>query len=52
MLKTYLERWGRPVAFYTDQASLFRVNRPANQDEQLCGQEPRTQIGRALVLLR
>jgi hypothetical protein len=48
MLKTYLERWGRPVAFYTDQASLFRVNRPANQDEQLRGQEPRTQIGRAL----
>lgn len=48
MLKTYLERWGRPVAFYTDKAGLFRVNRPANQEEQLRGQEPRTQIGRAL----
>jgi len=51
MLKTYLERWGRPLAFYTDKASLFRVNRPANQDEQLAGQEPRTQIGRALAEL-
>jgi len=51
MLKIYLQRWGRPVAFYTDKASLFRVNRPANQDEQLRGQEPRTQIGRALAEL-
>ena len=48
MLKTYLQRWGRPVAFYTDKAGLFKVNRPANRDEQLRGQEPRTQIGRAL----
>jgi transposase InsO family protein len=48
MLKTYLERWGRPGAFYTDKAGLFKVNRPANRDEQLRGQEPRTQIGRAL----
>jgi hypothetical protein len=51
MLKIYLQRWGRPRAFYTDQASLFRVNRPANQEEQLGGQEPRTQIGRALAEL-
>jgi len=51
MLKTYLERWGRPVASYTDNASLFRVNRPANQEEQLGGQEPRTRIGRALAEL-
>jgi len=48
MLKTYLQHWGRPVAFYTDKAGLFKVNRPANRDEQLRGQEPRTQIGRAL----
>ena len=48
MLKSYLERWGRPGAFYTDQAGLFKVNRPANRDEQLRGQGPRTQIGRAL----
>jgi hypothetical protein len=48
MLKIYLQRWGRPLAFYTDQAGLFQVNRPANQDEQLAGREPLTQIGRAL----
>ena len=24
----YLERWGRPVEFYTDKSSLFTVNRP------------------------
>ena len=48
MLKIYLQRWGRPLAFYTDKAGLFRVNRPANPDEQLAGQEPLTQIGRAL----
>jgi len=48
MLKEYLQRWGRPLAFYTDKASLFRVNRPATQDEQRAGREPLTQIGRAL----
>ena len=48
MLKLYLEQWGRPVAFYTDKASLFRVNRPATREEQLEGREARTQIGRGL----
>ncbi|HKC71026.1 MAG TPA: ISNCY family transposase [Terriglobales bacterium] len=47
-LKSYVKRWGRPVAFYTDKASLFRVNRAANVEEQLEGEEARTQIGRAL----
>jgi len=51
MLQIYLQRWGRPVAFYTDQAGLFQVNRPANPDEQLAGREPLTQIGRALAEL-
>ncbi len=48
MLKAYLERWGRPGAFYTDKAGLFKVNRTPTREEQLRGQEPRTQIGRAL----
>ena len=47
MLKTYLEQNGRPVAFYTDRASLF-VNTPKNS----AGEDPKllppTQIGRAL----
>jgi transposase len=48
MLKIYLQCWGRPLAFYTDKAGLFKVNRPATPDEQLGGREPLTQIGRAL----
>lgn len=53
LLQTYLERNGRPVAFYTDKASLFRntpkVKRnqrdlPRDEREPL----PPTQIGRAL----
>jgi transposase len=48
VLRNYLERWGRPVAFYTDKASLFRVNRACSVEEQLEGEEAQTQIGRAL----
>jgi len=48
VLKSYLERWGRPVAFYTDQASLFRVDRASSVEEQLGGEGAQTQIGRAL----
>jgi len=48
MLKGYLERRGRPLAFYTDKTGLFQVNRPTNQDEELRGEAARTQIGRAL----
>ncbi len=44
----YLERYGRPLAFYTDKASLFETNRPQQRDEELRGQLPKTQIGRAL----
>ena len=47
-LRSYLERWGRPLAWYTDKASLFRVNRPARVEEELAGEPARTQIGRAL----
>ena len=48
LLRAYLRRWGRPGAFYTDQASLFRTPRVPQAEEQLEGQRPRTQIGRAL----
>jgi hypothetical protein len=48
LLGTYLKRWGRPGAFYTDKASLFRTARAPQPEEQLEGQRPRTQIGRAL----
>ena len=44
----YLERWGRPVEFYTDKSSLFTVNRPAVEAEDEAAEEALTQIGRAL----
>jgi hypothetical protein len=55
VLRLYLERYGRPVAFYTDKASLFQTA-PKNPRY---GQTPRdqpdlppTQIGRAPRIVR
>jgi transposase len=51
-LWNYIERYGRPVAFYTDKASLFRNNEKRRRDEPGVDQDPLemppTQIGRAL----
>jgi hypothetical protein len=51
LLGAYLERHGRPVAFYTDKASLFQTA-PKTRRHQLAQQDPSelspTQIGRAL----
>jgi transposase len=44
----YLERWGRPVEFYTDKDSMFTVNRPAPIAADEAVAEELTQIGRAL----
>jgi hypothetical protein len=53
LLWTYLERHGRPVAFYTDKASLFRTAPKVARDVKELprderGPLPPTQIGRAL----
>jgi len=48
VLEGWLRRYGRPLSFYTDKDSLFVVNRPAEREEELAGQEPLSQIGRAL----
>lgn len=48
LLETYLERWGRPVEFYTDKDSMFTVNRPVRPAEDEAWEEELTQIGRAL----
>ena len=52
LLWTYLERHGRPVAFYTDKASLFQTAGKRRRDEPGVDQDtvemPPTQIGRAL----
>lgn len=51
-LQGYLEAYGRPVAFYTDKASLFRNNEKRQRDAPGVDQDsramPPTQIGRAL----
>jgi len=53
MLESYLQNHGRPVAFYTDKASLFQTAPKTPRDQkELPRQEreplPPTQIGRAL----
>jgi transposase len=52
LLWSYLEKFGRPVAFYTDKASMFRTAEKRKRDEPGVDQDPvdlpPTQIGRAL----
>ena len=53
LLWSYLERNGRPVAFYTDKASLFRTTPKVKRNERELPRDereplPPTQIGRAL----
>jgi len=56
VLRAYLERYGRPLAFYTDKASLFQVAIKTKRGEQRLDKDqremPPTQIGRALQELR
>ena len=51
-LRQYLELYGRPVAFYTDKASLFHTTEKRRRDTPGMEQDPKvmppTQIGRAL----
>jgi hypothetical protein len=49
--KTYLKRYGRPVAFYVDRDSIYRVNRQATIEEQLQDSAPLTQFTRAMTEL-
>lgn len=52
VLWSYLEKFGRPLAFYTDKASLFRTAEKRRRDEPGVDKDPvempPTQIGRAL----
>jgi transposase len=57
LLRMYLELNGRPAAFYTDKASLFRTAPKVPRDRKALPQEerqemPPTQIGRALQELQ
>jgi len=47
-LQGWLRRYGRPLAHYTDKASIFRKAGPQPLPEQLRGDALRTQFGRAL----
>ncbi|MGC4049517.1 MAG: ISNCY family transposase [Paludibaculum sp.] len=52
LLRSYLQRYGRPLAFYTDKAGMFQVAVKSKRQEQREGldgkQMPPTQIERAL----
>jgi len=52
LLRAYLEKHGRPEAFYTDKAGLFQTAEKRKRDAPGVDQDPRemppTQIGRAL----
>lgn len=52
LLWSYLEKFGRPVSFYTDKASLFQTADKRKRDEPGVEKDPvempPTQIGRAL----
>jgi len=47
-VKTYLLLHGRPVAFYVDRDSIYKVNRQASVDEALRDAQPMTQFTRAM----
>jgi hypothetical protein len=46
--RAYLLSHGRPVAFYVDKDSIYKVNRQANVDEELRDIQPITQFTRAM----
>ena len=52
LLKSYLEKFGRPLAFYTDKAAIFQTAEKHKRDEPGIDKDPvkmpPTQIGRAL----
>lgn len=48
VLRSYLERNGRPLAYYTDKAGLFRVNPRRKGYSEEMTEEGESQIGRAL----
>lgn len=47
-VKTYVLLHGRPVAFYVDRDSIYKVNRNASVEEELRDTQPLTQFTRAM----
>lgn len=46
--RTYLNRWGRAVAYYVDKDSIYTINRQAAVEEELRDEQPMTQFTRAM----
>jgi len=46
--RIYLQLHGRPVAFYVDKDSIYKINRQASVDEELRDIQPITQFTRAM----
>ena len=46
--RTYLKRHGRPIAFYVDKDSIYKINRQASIEEELRDDQPLTQFARAM----
>ncbi len=46
--RSYLLKHGRPIAFYVDKDSIYKVNRQATVDEELKDLAPITQFTRAM----
>jgi len=46
--KKYMEGYGRPVSFYVDKDSIYKINRQATIEEQLKDEQSLTQFTRAM----
>ena len=46
--RAFLKLHGRPVAFYVDKDSIYKVNRQANVEEELRDESPLSQFTRAM----
>jgi hypothetical protein len=46
--KTYLKKYGRPIAFYVDRDSIYKTTRYPNLEEQLKNKQAQTQFERAM----
>lgn len=46
--KVYLQSHGRPLAFYVDRDSIYKINRQATVEEDLRDEQPFSQFSRAM----
>lgn len=50
-LEGWIKKHGVPASLYVDRDSIYRCERVASVEEQVAGEEPRTQFGRAMEQL-